>query len=182
MDASTLLLLTPLRSTMALFASTAPCAPPESDFPVNVEESHHPDFPILQTTASNTQHLTRKSNWHWSSLAWRILQASHPYSPLFKNPLWHSLSPHCPSSKYLESPYIPCSLWISPNILLLSQGFLHFNLAIACQASHIKLTKSLYTASDTFVLPSQVLLACSLFIPLSGYPRIPSTHCKDFIS
>lgn len=48
----------------------------------------HGDFcPMLQTTASNTQDSTRKNHWRWSSLAWCIFQASHPYSPVFTSPM-----------------------------------------------------------------------------------------------
>jgi hypothetical protein len=62
---------------------------------------------MLQTTASNTQDSTRKSNQRWSSLAWCILQASHPYSPLFTSPfLKHFHFPNRPSSKYLESSWL----------------------------------------------------------------------------
>ena len=38
--------------------------------------------------------------------------------------------------------------------------------------------KFLHTASDAFILPSQVLLTCSLIERLSGHPRIPSSQCK----
>jgi hypothetical protein len=56
MDASTLLLVTPLRSTMALFASAAPCAQPESVFPVDVE-----DLTIPNSLSSKQQTATLKT-------------------------------------------------------------------------------------------------------------------------